>query len=138
MKLGISKFTTISLILLGTSFVSCMKKEEAVNKASDLVNSPMGYWTTEDSKLGQIGWKINNDDFKKCIVALDTKIKEETGIVHIDNNRVKYTYTGSHDEFTATYHSDDNTLTEDQALRLKYVRADANKINELNAKGCHL
>ena len=109
-----------------------------MNTASDAVNSPIGYWATKDSQLGEVGWKITSTDFKKCTVVLGGKITEETGVAQIDGNRVKYTFKGKDEEYTATYHSDDNTLTEDQLLKLRYMRADDSKINELNHQGCHL
>ncbi len=139
MKLILSKQITFSLLTFAAIFAGCNKAKEAINVASDTVNSPVGYWATEDSKLGQIGWKITENEFKKCTIALDSKkIAEEVGSIKIDGNRVIYVYSGKSDEYTATYHSDDNTLTEDQLLKLKYIRADDNKVRDLNNKGCHL
>lgn len=127
----------ISCLAIGV-FAGCIKSKENTNKANDLINSPLGYWATEDSKLGQIGLKIDTDDYKKCIIALDKKIVEEEGTVQIDGNRITYKNKDSMNETSATYHSDNNSLTEDQPIQLKYVRADDNKVKDLNNKGCHL
>lgn len=130
------KFSFLTIFLL--NLISCVKSKEVTNLSSDLIDSPVGYWATQDSQLGQIGWKIESDKFKKCIIALDTKITEKVGSIKVDGHEIYYVETNANLGSTATYHPDTNTLTEDQGVHLKYYRANDEKISELNRKGCHL
>ncbi len=138
MKSYFLKVSTISLIALATVLSSCGKAKEIVNAANDQVGSAAGFWTTKESSIGEIAWKISDSQFKKCTIAFDTKIIEEEGSVKIDGNTVKYTYKDTDKELLATYNSDDKTLKEEQGLGLKYDRADDGRVDEYNKKGCHL